>query len=193
MRADRPAQLAGHAFSLFARSGLGRVTMDDIAASARVTKGSLYWHYQSKDEVIQAACRHYYQQWHKDTQRGIARAGDPLEKIRITVRNSVRSCLIDEKNRIFTMEILSRSLHDAEIREGWRHFFESVRAFYLALVETAVEAGRLELDNPASAVDVMLSAMEGYKLRAVFEPSLCSQREERAITRQLLSLLGLTP
>jgi AcrR family transcriptional regulator len=42
-----PARLAECAFDLFAQRGIDRVRMDDIAARAGVTKGSLYWHYQS--------------------------------------------------------------------------------------------------------------------------------------------------
>ncbi|MFV1995606.1 MAG: TetR/AcrR family transcriptional regulator [Verrucomicrobiales bacterium] len=184
---------ASGALDLFARKGLDRVTMDDIAARARVTKGSLYWHFKSKDEVIEAACRHYYRDWHRTAQRHIARVADPVERIRVTIRTSVRSCLIDERNRVFTMEILQRSLHDRATREGWRQFFESVKAFYLALVETAVEFGELDLDDCESRVDTMLSAMEGYKLRAVFEPELCSKPAEHSITQELLALLNVSP
>ncbi|MFZ9936222.1 MAG: TetR/AcrR family transcriptional regulator [Luteolibacter sp.] len=60
---NMPDKLAACAFALFSQRGIGRVRMDDIAGSAGVTKGSLYWHYRSKDEVIHAACRHYYQSW----------------------------------------------------------------------------------------------------------------------------------
>jgi AcrR family transcriptional regulator len=188
---NRSEYFAAGAFGLFSQRGLDAVTMDDIAAAGEATKGSLYWHYKSKDEVIEAACRHYYRQWHKDAQRGTALINDPVEKLRIIVSKSVRSCLIDEGNRVFTMEILARALHDNATREGWRQFFESVRAFYLALVETSVELGLLKLENPEKAVDVMLSAMEGYKLRAVFEPDLCSKVQESAITEHLLSLLNI--
>ena len=104
----------------------------------------------------------------------------------------LKSCLIDEQNRIFTMEILTRALHDEKTREGWHQFFESVRALYLALVEAAVDVGALELENPEGAVDIMLSAMEGYKLRAVFEPQLCSKAKELEIAEHLLGLMNIT-
>ncbi len=187
----RSAEFAMAAFQLFSQRGLDAVTMDDIAASQQATKGSLYWHYKSKDEIIEAACTHYYKVWHKEAQGGIARINDPIGKIRHIIRTSVHSCLIDEHNRIFTMEILARSLHDESTRKGWRGFFDSVRAFYLALVETAVEDGALDLDEVEPAVDAMLSAMEGYKLRAVFEPDLCSRSQEQVIANQLLGLLNI--
>ena len=43
---DMSDKLASCAFSLFSSRGIDRVRMDDIAASAGVTKGSLYWHYR---------------------------------------------------------------------------------------------------------------------------------------------------
>lgn len=187
--AARAAELAASAFSLFSSRGIAGVTMDAIAAEADVTKGSLYWHYKSKDEVVQAACRHYYQEWHRMAQRKIARITDPVERLRVIMRASVRSCLIDERNRVFTLEILTISLHDDVVRDGWRQFFDGVRAFYLGLTEAA--AGKLRLKHCEQAVDTMLSAMEGYKLRAVFEPELCSKAAEAEIAAQLLKLLNI--
>jgi hypothetical protein len=37
----------------------------------------------------------------------------------------------------------------------------------------------------------MLAAMEGYKLRALFEPKLCARSAELRITRELLGMVGL--
>jgi AcrR family transcriptional regulator len=40
------------AYKLFRRRGYGRVTMDDIAAEARLTKRTLYHHFESKDQLL---------------------------------------------------------------------------------------------------------------------------------------------
>jgi AcrR family transcriptional regulator len=40
------------AYELFYRKGFGRVGIDDIAASAGITKRTLYYHFQSKDELL---------------------------------------------------------------------------------------------------------------------------------------------
>ncbi|MBI5261581.1 MAG: TetR/AcrR family transcriptional regulator [Bradyrhizobium sp.] len=40
------------AYKLFRRRGYGRVTMDDIAAEARLTKRTLYHHFHSKDQLL---------------------------------------------------------------------------------------------------------------------------------------------
>jgi AcrR family transcriptional regulator len=40
------------AYALFRRSGYGRVSMDEIAAATRVTKRTLYYHFESKDALL---------------------------------------------------------------------------------------------------------------------------------------------
>jgi len=41
-------------YTLFRRKGFTRVSMDDIAAAARLTKRTLYYHFKSKDELLTA-------------------------------------------------------------------------------------------------------------------------------------------
>lgn len=188
---DMPSRLAECAFDLFARRGIDRVKMDDIAARAGVTKGSLYWHYESKREVIAAACRHYYRQWHQQMERELEGLRSPASKLRQAVASSVRTCLIDEGNRTFTLELFTLSLHDAAVRDGWREFFDGVKAFYLDLQMAAQSEGQAVGRDPGEAVDLMLAAMEGYKLRALFEPELCAPKSERRIARELLGILGI--
>src|ERR1700690_2782114 len=45
-------QILDGAYRLFRRRGYSRVTMDDIATEARFTKGTLYHHFKSKDQLL---------------------------------------------------------------------------------------------------------------------------------------------
>ena len=40
------------AYELFYRKGFGRVGVDEVAASAGITKRTLYYHFQSKDDLL---------------------------------------------------------------------------------------------------------------------------------------------
>ena len=58
------------AYSLFYREGFARVSVDAIAARANVTKRTVYYHFQSKDDIAAAALEaqhrylvQQYQQW----------------------------------------------------------------------------------------------------------------------------------
>ena len=187
---DMSGKLASCAFSLFSKRGIERVRMDDIANEAGVTKGSLYWHYDSKSEVIHAACQNYYKGWRTQMERELAKASTPAERLTRAIRSSVHTCLIDKGNRTFTLELFTLSIHDKEVRKGWRTFFDGVKSFYISLLLDAVTSGEVTTSDPEAAVDLMLAAMEGYKLRALFEPRLCAHSAESRIARELLGIVG---
>jgi AcrR family transcriptional regulator len=181
------AELAGAAFELFSGRGIRDVHLDEVAARAGVTKGSLYWHYDSKKDLLEAACLHYYRTWQRRIHAEVGRGAGPLERLERAVRFSVHSCLLDERNRVFTTEVFAMSLHDAGLRRGWAQFYDSVREFYVGLLEAARAAGRADPADPREAVNLMLHCFEGIKQRASFEPEILSQGE--AIGRQLLGIL----
>ncbi len=47
-------QILKAAYALFRRKGFTRVSMDEIAAAAKITKKTLYYHFRSKDELFAA-------------------------------------------------------------------------------------------------------------------------------------------
>lgn len=190
---NMPALLSASAFALFARKGVDGVNLDQIAAHAGVTKGSLYWHFRSKHELVKAACVHYYRNYQRQINEEIAHLTDPGARLRHTLKTAVRTCLFDEANRVFTMEIFTLAVHDAEIRRGWQQFYDSVRAFYIGLVKAAALAGAVRTADPEQTVNLMLAAMEGIKLRALFEPEICLPEEEDRVRQGLEEILGFIP
>ena len=47
------------AVRIFARSGVSAAPLEDIAAEAGVTRGTLCWHFHSKDDLVSAIIKHY--------------------------------------------------------------------------------------------------------------------------------------
>ena len=183
-----PPRLAQSAFELFADSGFANVNLDQIAARAGVTKGSLYWHYKNKKELILAACQHYYRQWREEVGRAIAPADAPLERLRLALTFSVDSCVIDTRNRLFTTGIFMLMQEDADVRASWSAFYDAVRVFFVDLVTAAQRDGALGGGDARRDVDLMLEAMEGLKLRAGFEPAIAKEAERKAIVAGLLGV-----
>lgn len=184
------SELVASAFALFSQKGFDGVNLDEIAAHAGVTKGSLYWHFNSKRDLIHAACAYYYRAYQRKINEALADVTDPWERLDRTLQVAVRTCLMDQQNRVFTMEIFTFSVHDAALRRSWQQFYDSVREFYIGLVKAAASAGKIQVTDPEHAVNMMLAAMEGVKLRALFEPEICSAQEEAKILAGLREILG---
>jgi len=188
-----PTRLAECAFELFSERGFEAVTIDEIAARAGVTKGSFYSHYRSKQEIVHAACAHYYRAYQQRVQAELAGVVDPLERLTHVLELSVRTCVLDRGHRVFTTEIFALLLQDDEIRKGWSQFYDTAREMYVGLVMAAVAAGQLEASDPRRAVDLMLATMEGVKMRAAFETQIGDAEEQRAVVASLLGILTSPP
>lgn len=184
-----PARLAQSAFELFSERGFDAVTIDEIAAHCGVTKGSFYSHYRSKYEIVKAACAHYYRAYQRRVHAELSPLTDPLERLTRVIELSVHTCVMDEGNRVFTTEIFALSLHDEEVRKGWAQFYDTVREMYVGLLLAVRDAGGSDVTEPRRAVDLMLAAIEGVKMRAALEPHICDAEEQRSIVGGLLGIL----
>ena len=184
-----PARLAESAFELFGERGFDAVTIDEIASHCGVTKGSFYSHYRSKYEVVKAACAHYYRTYQQRVHAELSPLTDPLERLVRVIELSVHTCVMDEGNRVFTTEIFALSLHDEEVRKGWAQFYDTVREMYVGLLLAVQGAGESAGAHPRRAVDLMLAAIEGVKMRAALEPHICDAEEQRSIVDGLLGIL----
>ena len=186
-----PLKLAQAAYELFAEHGMNDVTLDQVAARAGVTKGSLYCHYRSKHELIVAACNHYYRTYHVKVNALLAPLTDPIERLRRVLELSVRNCVVDRKSRVFTTDVWAMSLQDEQIRAGWAQFYNTVREMFVGLVTAGTATGRLVAPDPRKAVNLMLDALEGVKIRASFEPAISAPSEQEAIADGLMGILHI--
>ncbi len=186
-------ELARAALELFAAKGIRHVTLDDVASQAGVTKGSFYWHYKSKKELILAAAALYYRRWQQRAHEEIAGTQSPLEQLRRVWRASVEMCLFDRENRVFSTELFALGLHDAELRASWAQFYDSVRELYAGLIRGACNAGQLGPLDPRRTADWVLATFEGVKLRASFQPQMCTATERDRLVENFLRTLSALP
>ncbi|MCP5067920.1 MAG: helix-turn-helix transcriptional regulator, partial [bacterium] len=67
----RRAQILAAALTCFSREGFTRAKMDDLAVESRLSKGSLYRFFKSKDEVLLAI----FDEFENQSLRGLDDAG----------------------------------------------------------------------------------------------------------------------
>ena len=188
--AQTPESLSRIAFRLFAEHGVEAVSLNRVAKEAGVTKGSVYSHFNSKNELFAAACQTYYRDWHRQVQAQLAIEASPYLRIQSLLEFSVERCVLDRQNRVFTTELFALSLRDPLVRSGWAQFYASVREQFIALVEAAQATGEISTGNARRRVDLMLCALEGLKLRTTYEPEIADTVEMSSVVKDLLAVLG---
>src|SRR5512139_1446642 len=84
------------ALSVFSTKGYAATTLDDVAASANVTRGAIYWHFKSKADLYNTLTEELSARGAELVQQAVAEGGTLLEILR---RVFVRQCALIEEDK----------------------------------------------------------------------------------------------
>ncbi|HVM09652.1 MAG TPA: TetR family transcriptional regulator [Acidimicrobiales bacterium] len=87
---DRREEIVRAAHELFARDGYAETRMTDIAAAAGVTKGLLYWYFDSRDALIAEIVRDARRRLRDAQRAAVEGVDDPLERLYLGTAAAVR-------------------------------------------------------------------------------------------------------
>lgn len=146
------------------REGISAVRVDQVAAEADVTKGSVYWHFKDREELIRAALGEHLRKTSAQTIEGVSHAmheakdkSDYLTLIAPYLANPFDIEQADE--RWNKLDLLVQSRRDPLLAEMIRHFQINNQEVLVELMELAQTHGYLRNDVDPRAVATMLSAV----------------------------------
>jgi TetR/AcrR family transcriptional regulator, cholesterol catabolism regulator len=135
------------AAALFSTKGYAATSTREIAAVLRIQKPSLYYHIQSKEDLLYIICKSSLEGIHKNVGQAIARTGAPLQRVRALVRAHLESMLRDQAKHAVTLSEM-RALSPKRLADviAMRDAYEGL---VRSILMDAQEAGMLRSDIPA--------------------------------------------
>ena len=174
---DRPARLSAEdwalaALDVIAEQGLAAVAVEPLARRLGVTKGSFYWHFPSREALLQAAL----ERWERDEQTAYG-ALESISDATERLRSLFHLIAHHNKTHIIYSELLKAGDHPAvqavlahvlERRVGF--LFGSFReaglsqkdALNRARMTYAVYVGFLQLELPKFQARQPIEGFDGY-------------------------------
>jgi AcrR family transcriptional regulator len=191
-RGRRIQEILATAAALFGERGYDAVSLEDVADRLDVTKGSLYYYFASKDELVTAAIETLGNEWTARLEGLPAgRSGTPAERLRALVREHI-GIAVREYPAALRLFLTPQDWPDAQqarIKE-LRRRHDSV---FRTVVEEGVDAG----DFTVTAVDPVLQCMHASMSQA---PAWCAHLSGRAQDRAVdvfadtvMMLVGVLP
>lgn len=172
--AARKEQILKAAFQCLARKGYSRLTVRDIAAEAGIGVGTLYLHFDNKQEIVKALVEQE-RELDEAGLDGIPLEGGPLEALGAVFELLIERLDDPDSGAVLRVdvELWAEAIHDPTAKA----MFQNSRRHWLGrlseLVEEAQKAGELPARvDPAGLAQLLIAMLAGLELMKVMQPEV---------------------
>jgi AcrR family transcriptional regulator len=122
------------AAQLFRERGYDAASMNDLAAALNLSKGALYHHFQSKDEILFHIMQHAMEITEEQVKKPVLLLADPQERLRSCIRLHIHVVLQTRDREITVM------LHENHpLPAEYRRLINARKKEYVHFVERLIE------------------------------------------------------
>lgn len=186
----KEAAILQAAFVAFARYGLRRTSMADIAEGAGMSRPAIYLHYANKEDIFNALVRHHFQRSERAVARVLAVTAPPTETLLAAMQAIDGEAVEAMLNSPHADEILSASqpFDQSAVQEAHARITGHIARW----IAEGVASGRLSLAGLGASPDeiaaTLMAAKFGIKAHARdFAAYRTAQRQLAAIYGKALA------
>lgn len=152
------------ATKLIAEKGFANVSMNDIVQASGVSKGGIYWHFKSKDDIIIAIVESIFTQQMAFLETVLAKGARADEHLRQLMQMITDSLVQFPSEMPSPLDIYSLAIRHPILMSHLANFFEQYQSYFIILIEQGVQEGIFEVDDVQQTAFIFVSMVEGIIL-----------------------------
>ncbi|HMJ14727.1 MAG TPA: helix-turn-helix domain-containing protein [Polyangiaceae bacterium] len=185
---DTKTRLLDAAARVFARQGYESATLDSVASEAGLTKGAVYWHFESKGHLFRALLREYEQRERDFSAQQVKKAAGA-----VSAEEAVLAVLTAELERVaetpewarLPVEFVAAG-RDPDIGADLASALRQRRDVLIEIIRELQAAARAKEEIDAEAAALLLSAvLRGLTELLLIEPELDIERALPRLARMI--------
>jgi len=187
---DTLDRLYAAAIELIGEHGYSATTVDEIVARAGVAKGTVYYHFKGKADLVSALLEDGLQRLAASFSAEIEGAQGPAEALRALVHAEL---LYIQRDQAFSKLVMSQMWRvDGDWQQDLRLLREQYVSVFAGVIAEGVESGafRAGLDAQAAASTVFGMIATAALDWLVFRPEQTLDEVEAALTGMVLGAVG---
>jgi AcrR family transcriptional regulator len=171
LRAERRNQILQAASIVFSRVGFHAANVSDVAAEARVSQGTIYHYFKSKEELFMAAfeaweTESFYQEVQAATD-GTASAAEQLRQLAYGIGERMAQSV---EILPASVEFWSHIYRNTAIRESFRLIFSGLRTTLAELIQGGIAQGEFVPIDSNAVATLLISIYDGLILQWLADP-----------------------
>ncbi len=169
---ERKNQILEAATAVFARLGFHKARMDDVAEESGLSKGTLYWYFKSKDEIILGLVDRIFTQDMKALETALDSdlpAGELLiafAQIGIEETKHLRPLMP------LMFEFISLAARHKSVLNTISGYYQKYQRLLTQVIQQGIDSGEFNLVDPQATAITFIALLEGMVMIWFINPEL---------------------
>lgn len=172
-------ELLGQCFDLFAEKGYSAITMRQIAQGLKVSTGTLYHYFPSKEVLFEQMVREMALQDIRSAAREIHEKKTPLERI-----EAIFQFISKHEDYFIKQNLIWVEFYQQQKRDGGSH----LSLFCRVWKDHEQEVSNLVAIKDRTLLEHLGCFLDGMLLHRIFNPEECSFQQQTQLLMKMLSL-----
>jgi AcrR family transcriptional regulator len=166
----RRNQILDAATKVFVRLGFQHARMDDIVEESGLSKGTLYWYFKSKEDIINAILRRLFAGELENLQSLLQAEGTASERLVQLTNNRVIGLKRMSSLVPIIFEFYAAAVHQQWVKQFINEYFGRFRTLLEELIQQGIDEGEFRHVNATQAAITLASLYEGLTLHWMMDP-----------------------
>jgi AcrR family transcriptional regulator len=186
-REERRQQILDAALTVFSCKGFHAANVSDVAAQAGVSQGTIYWYFDSKEELFTAAMLSVFVDFGQEVVASLEACETASEKLRAL--GQTMEDFVGKLEGIFIMFLgyWASSPSRAEAGRFWVDLLVEYKDIIVDVIEEGVENGEFRPVDAEALVWALMAAYDGLAAYMLLMPDIDLGRVNEALVETLLT------
>lgn len=186
-RQERRQQILEAALAVFSERGFHAANVSDVASAAGVSQGTIYWYFDSKEELFTAALLSFFLRFGQDSLDGLEGQETAPDKVRALGRSMARFARDAEGLFALFLEYWASSARREETGQWWAGILTEYKDVIVGVIEEGVERGEFRPVEAEPLVWAIMAVYDGLAAYTMLLPELDLERSSDAFVEALLT------
>lgn len=183
---ERKDQILDAATDIFAEKGFGDTRMDDIVEKSGLSKGTLYWYFKSKDEIILSIFERIFSREFQELEKRVESEGTATEHLLYYTESVVEDVSRMLRLMPLAYEFMSWAFRRKFVQDAFKLYMNKYMEILVPLIQQGIDAGEFREIDARSAAITIGAIFEGTMLLWVYDKTLVDTEKN---IREGISLL----
>ncbi len=160
-RETRKQEILAAATAVFAQKGFAGASMDDIVRASGISKGGLYWHFKSKDDLIAAILSQFFNQEMAALDALLQTEGTAPQKLQQLGQQIIADVSQMSELLTISLEFYALAARRESVRLELQRYFQQYGNTLATLIQAGIDEGAF--DPAVSAQQAALNLIAQFE------------------------------